>query len=96
MSSTKEMKEFIIEQLRGLDGIDCRYMMGEYILYYKGIVFGGIYDDRLLIKKTETNEKHNLKEQIPYPKGKPMYMVDNIDDVEYLTNLVLDTYNGLK
>ena len=96
MASTKEFKDFILEQLRELDGIECRYMMGEYVLYYHGIVFGGIYDDRFLIKKTNSNEKYNLKEAIPYPKGKPMYMIENIDDTNYLAEIINDTYLDLK
>lgn len=95
MASTKEFKDYILEQLRELDNIECRYMMGEYVLYYHGIVFGGIYDDRFLIKKTNSNEKYNLKEAIPYPKGKPMYMIENIDDTIYLAKLIQDTYFGL-
>jgi TfoX/Sxy family transcriptional regulator of competence genes len=50
MASTKGYLEFILEQLSELDGISCRAMMGEYILYFRGRVFGGIYDDRLLVK----------------------------------------------
>lgn len=96
MASSREFKDYVLEMLRELEGIECRYMMSEYILYYNGIVFGGIYDDRLLVKKTPTNSSYELKEAIPYPKGKPMYLVDNLDDSEYLYKLVLDTYNGLK
>lgn len=50
MASTKEYLDFVLEQLSGLDEISQRAMMGEYILYYRGRVFGGIYDDRLLVK----------------------------------------------
>ena len=96
MSSSREFKDYVLEMLRELEGIECRYMMSEYVLYYNGVIFGGIYDDRLLVKKTPTNSSYKLKEAIPYPKGKPMYLVDNIDDSEYLFKLVLDTYNGLK
>ena len=96
MATSKEYKDFILEQLDLLDGITCRPMMGEYLLYYNGLLFGGIYDDRLLIKKTKSNEKYNLDEQIPYPKGKPMYMVDNVDNANYLAELVRETYKDLK
>lgn len=54
MTSTIDYRNFILEQLRDLGNIDCRPMMGEYLLYYKGVLFGGIYDNRLLIKKLQT------------------------------------------
>ena len=95
MASTKEYKDFIIEQLRLLDDITCRPMMGEYVLYYKGLVFGGIYDDRFLVKKTDYNKKYNMEEAIPYPKGRNMYLVDGVDNEELLKEIVLDTYKGL-
>ena len=96
MSSSVDFKDFILDQLRYLDDISCRAMMGEFVLYYKGIVFGGIYDDRFLIKRTETNQKYKLSEEIPYPGGKPMFMVDNLDDGEYLSELIKVTYEDLK
>ena len=96
MASTKEYRDFVIEQLRELNNITDRYMMGEYVLYYKGIVFGGIYDDRFLVKKTDTNKKYNMEEAIPYEKGKPMYLVDDVDNPDILKEIVLDTYNDLK
>ena len=96
MATTKEYKDFIIDQLDLLDNITYKYMMSEYILYYKGIIFGGIYDDRLLVKKVESNKKYNMEEVIPYPNAKPMYLVDNVDDKEKVKDIVLDTYNSLK
>ena len=54
MATSKEYKEFILEQLNILDGIACKSMMGEYLLYYNGVLFGGIYDDRLLVKRVES------------------------------------------
>ena len=57
MASTKAYRDFILEQLSGLDEISCRAMMGEYILYYRGKIFGGIYDDRLLVKPVPVNTK---------------------------------------
>ena len=56
MATSKEYKDFIIEQLSILSDITYRPMMGEYLLYYKGILFGGIYDDRLLVKKVDNNK----------------------------------------
>lgn len=96
MASTKEFKDFILEQLRELEDISYRYMMSEYILYYKGIIFGGIYDNRLLIKKTKSNSIYSLEEVIPYKNAKQMYMVENLEDVDYLSELVKVTYNDLK
>ena len=95
MASTKEFKEYILEQLDGLNGISCKPMMGEYLLYFNGILFGGIYDDRLLVKIVEQNKKYNFVENIPYESAKPMYLVDEIDDRENLEKIVLDTVNGL-
>ena len=96
MASTKEFKNFILEQLSKLGSVSCRPMMGEYILYYKGVIFGGIYDDRLLIKKTKSNSTYNLSEQLPYKKGKPMYYITDIDDKEFLTEIIKATFEDLK
>ena len=56
MATSKDFKEFILEQLNLLDEITCKPMMGEYLLYYNGLLFGGIYDNRFLVKITETNK----------------------------------------
>ena len=66
------------------------------LFYYKGTLFGGIYDDRFLVKKVETNEKYHMKEEIPYEKAKPMYYVEDIEEEEKLKNIIMDTYKGLK
>lgn len=95
MATTKEYKEFIIEQLNLLDEITYKSMMGEYLLYYKGVLFGGIYDDRLLIKIVETNKKYNMKEAIPYDGAKTMYLVEDVDNQDWLKEIVLNTYKGL-
>ena len=95
MASTKKYKDYILEQLSLLDNISFRPMMGEYLLYYNKKLFGGIYDDRLLIKKTESNKKYNMQEAIPYDGAKAMYLVNDIDNQESLTNIVIDTYNDL-
>ena len=96
MSSSKEFKDFVLEQLRELCGISCRAMMGEFLLYYNDLLFGGIYDDRFLIKKTDSNKKYKLTEEIPYLNAKPMYLVENLDDTDYLKNLIINTCEGLK
>lgn len=95
MATTKEYKAFILEQLSLLDNITSKPMMGEYLLYYNGVLFGGIYDDRLLVKIVEKNKKYNMQESIPYDGAKPMYLVDNIDNKEVLKEIILDTYTGL-
>lgn len=70
-------------------------MMGEYIIYYKDVIIGGIYDDRFLIKKTKSNNIYLLKEEIPYEGAKPMWLVDDVDDDEKLIQKVLNVYNDL-
>ncbi len=95
MSTTKEYKEFILEQLEFCGSITCRPMMGEYLLYCDGILFGGIYDNRLLIKITNACEKYGMSEQIPYDGAKPMYMPQDTENKELLKNIILDTCTAL-
>ena len=96
MATTKDYRDFILEQLNLLDNITCKSMMGEYLLYYNGVLFGGIYDDRLLIKIVDSNKKYNMQESIPYENAKPMYLVEDVDNQEVLRDIVLDTCKGLK
>ena len=96
MATTKEYRDYILDELRLLDDIICKPMMGEYLLYYKKVLFGGIYDDRLLVKIVNSNKKYNMKRSIPYEGAKPMYLVDSIDDMELLKEIVLSTYDDLK
>lgn len=96
MATTKDYRDFILEQLNILNNITCKPMMGEYLLYYNSILFGGIYDDRLLVKIVDSNKKYNMKESIPYEGAKPMYFVDDVDDQEKLMNIVIDTCEDLK
>ena len=95
MATSKEYKDFILEQLDLLDNIICKAMMGEFLLYYNDVVFGGIYDNRLLVKIVNTNKKYNMQEQIPYETAKPMYFVDDVDSKELLKEIVIDTCMGL-
>lgn len=95
MASSKEYLEFIIGQLSELEEITYRAMMGEFIIYYRGKVVGGIYDDRLLVKIVNSNKKYNMQESIPYESAKPMYLVDDIDSKEILRAIVLDTCKDL-
>lgn len=96
MATTKDYRDYILEQLNLLDNITCKSMMGEYLLYYNGLLFGGIYDDRLLVKIVDSNKKYNMQESISYESAKPMYLVDNVDNQELLRSIVLDTCKDLK
>ena len=96
MATTKDYRDFILEQLNLLDNITCKSMMGEYLLYYNGVLFGGIYDDRLLVKIVDSNKKYNMQESIPYENAKPMYLIDDVDNQETIRDIVLDTCKGLK
>ena len=96
MATTKDYKNFILDQLSLLNNITCKSMMGEYLLYYNGLLFGGIYDDRLLVKIVDSNKKYNMQESIPYESAKPMYFVDDVDNQETLRDIVLDTCKDLK
>ena len=95
MATSKEYKEFILEQLDLLDNITCKAMMGEFLLYYNNVLFGGIYDNRLLVKIVDTNKKYNMNEQIPYESAKPMYLIDDVDNKELLKEIVIETCKGL-
>ena len=95
MATTKDYRDFILEQLGLLENITCKAMMGEYLLYYNDILFGGIYDDRLLVKIVDSNKEYNMQESIPYDGAKPMYLVDDVDNQETLKDIVLDTCKGL-
>ncbi len=96
MATRKDYRDFILEQLNLLDNITCKSIMVQYLLYYNGILFGGIYDDRLLVKIVDSNKKYNMQESIPYNGAKPMYLVDDVDNQEILRDIVLDTYKDLK
>ncbi len=95
MATSKDYKDFILEQLSLLDNITCKAMMREYLLYYNGVLFGGIYDNRLLVKIVNSNKKYDMQEQIPYESAKPMYLVDDIDNKEVLKEIVIETCKDL-
>lgn len=95
MATSKEYKDFILEQLELLDNISYKAMMGEFLLYYNSVLFGGIYDNRLLVKIVNSNKKYNMQEQLPYNGAKPMYLVDDVDNKELLKEIVLATCKGL-
>lgn len=95
MASSVDYLKYVLELLREVDGITYRKMMGEFILYRHGILFGGVYDDRFLIKKTPINEEYQLSEAIPYPGGSPMLLVDS-EDPDEIKEIVLKTLKNLK
>ncbi len=95
MASTKEYCDYILEQLSELPDITCRPMMGEYLLYSNGVLFGGIYDDRLLVKIVPENEQYKMSESIPYDGARPMYLIEDVDDKEKLSKIVISTTDGL-
>ena len=88
MASTNDYLEYVLELLRELNGITYKKMMGEFLLYKEGVLFGGIYDNRFLIKKTKPLENRGLKEEIPYPNAKPMLLID-IENPTEIKELVL-------
>lgn len=89
MASSKEYLEFILEQLSELEEISYRAMMGEYIIYYRGRIIGGIYDDRLLVKPTKSAIEFmpNVSYELPYENAKEMLLVENVDDKAFLNGL---------
>lgn len=89
MASSKEYLDYILEQLSDLEDITYRAMMGEYILYYKGKIVGGIYDDRLLVKPVKAAVRYMPEAEyaLPYEGAKEMLLADNMDSREYLTGL---------
>ena len=90
MASSKEYLDFILDQLSELDGISWRKMMGEYILYRHGKIVGGIYDDRFLVKPTKSAAAMmpNADREIPYEGAKEMLLVDNVENREFLRELL--------
>ena len=97
MASTKTYLDFILEQLSGLEDITYRAMMGEYILYYRGKIIGGIYDDRFLVKPTRSAKAMmpEAEPELPYEGAKEMLLVDNVDSREFLTELINAMYDEL-
>ena len=97
MPSSKEYLEFILEQLSELEEITYRAMMGEYILYYRGKIVGGIYDDRLLVKpvKSAISLMPDATYELPYEGAKEMLLVDDVDNKDFLTQLFNAMYEEL-
>ena len=96
MASSKDYLEFVLEQLSELDGITHRAMMGEYIIYYRGKVIGGIYDDRFLVKQTNSAKRiiPDAPLELPYEGAKQMLLPD-IDNRDLLNELIPAMYEEL-
>ncbi len=91
MASSREYLEYVLDQLSGIPGITYRAMMGEFILYVGGRIFGGVYDDRLLVKDVPAARKRmpDAVTELPYEGAKPMLLAEDIDSREKLQELVL-------
>ena len=97
MASSKEYLEFILGQLSELEEITYRAMMGEFIIYYRGKIVGGIYDDRLLVKQVKSAISYmpTASYELPYEGAKEMLLVDEVDNKEFLTGLFDVMYDEL-
>ena len=97
MASSKEYLEFIMDQLSGVKDVSYRAMMGEYIIYYRGKVAGGIYDDRFLVKpvKAALDMMPEAVWELPYEGGSKMLLVDDVEDREFLRDLLEAMYDEL-
>mgnify|MGYP000061585132 FL=1 len=97
MASSKEYLDFILEQVSELDNVSYKAMMGEFIIYYKGKIIGGIYDDRLLVKPMQSaiNYMPNAVYELPYDGAKEMLLVDEVDNKEFLIGLFDAVYDDL-
>lgn len=97
MASSKEYLQFIIEQLSELEDISYKAMMGEYIIYYRGKIVGGIYDDRFLVKPVKSAIKlmPDAEYELPYEGAKEMLLVDDVDNKSFLVDLLNEMYEEL-
>ena len=97
MASRKEYLDFILEQISELEEITYRAMMGEYIIYYRRTIVGGIYDDRLLVKpvKSAISLMPDANYELPYEGAKEMLLVNDVDNKDFLTRLFNAMYNDL-
>ena len=97
MASSKEYLDFILEQVSELDNVSYKAMMGEFIIYYKGKIISGIYDDRLLVKPVQSaiNYMPNAVYELPYDGAKEMLLIDDVDNKEFLIGLFDAMYDDL-
>lgn len=89
MATSKAYMTYILDQFSGVEGITCRPMMGEYLLYCQGRLMGGLYDDRLLVKPVPAALAlmPAAHQEPPYKGAKPMLLVENVDDRAFLARL---------
>ena len=90
MGSSQDYLDYALDLLREVDGVTYIKMMGEFIFKRYNVIFGGLYDNRFLVKKTSRNAQYEMKEVIPYPNAKPMYLVDT-EDSELIREIVLNS-----
>ena len=92
MASSKDYLDYVLDCCRELSDVTYKKMMGEYLLYQDGILFGGVYDNRFLIKQTPSLETYGLKEEIPYETAKPMFLIDieNPREIAEIVSLVIE------
>ncbi|MBR6297105.1 MAG: TfoX/Sxy family protein [Treponema sp.] len=97
MASSKEYLDFIMDQFLDLEDVTARKMMGEYIIYYRGKIVGGIYDDRFLVKPVPAAVAlmPDAQKELPYEGAKEMLLVDNVDNREFMCNLLRAMYDEL-
>ena len=95
MATTKDYRDYALEQLSSIEDITIKPMMGEYLLYFKGVLFGGLYDNRFLVKKTKSLEGLDLCTAIPYDGAKEMYEID-FENVDATKEIILKIYSDLK
>lgn len=97
MASSREYLNFILEQLSGLDGITYKAMMGEFIIYYKGKIVGGIYDNRFLVKPVKAAIQYmpDAEYELPYETAKEMLLVDDVENRDFLEGLLNAMYDEL-
>ena len=97
MASGKEYLSFVLDQLSSLDGISYKAMMGEFIIYCRGRITGGIYDDRLLVKATPSALRlmPDAQRVSPYPGAKEMLLVEEVEDKDFLHDLLEAMYDEL-
>jgi TfoX/Sxy family transcriptional regulator of competence genes len=97
MASSKDYLQFVLEQLSELKEITYRAMMGEFIIYYRGKIVGGIYDDRLLVKPTKSAISYmpTVTYEIPYENAKEMLLVEEVDNKDFLMGLFDVMYDEL-
>ena len=97
MASSKEYLDFILDQFSELEEMSYRQMMGEYILYYRGKIIGGIYDNRLLLKpvKVVMDQLEQTRLERPYEGAKEMILLEDLEDKLFLARLIKEMYEVL-